>query len=290
MARQRGWRIVMRIEDLDGPRIKPGAAEQALDILRWLGIDWDEGPHVQSEDLSAYVAAMRTLAGRGLAYPSELTRKEIEEAASAPQSDAPMGEGGGHEVRFPPELRPALVARGFDDPSTNWRFATPAETVEFEDRFAGAQRRRPADSIGDFVIWTRRGQPSYQLAVVVDDARQGITHVVRGDDLLDSAARQLLLYRALALANEPRYAHLPLVIGEDGRRLAKRHGDTRLSLYRDLKVRPERVVGLLARWCGIADETEMTAKEFAARLDVDRMPREAVVFRAEDDLWLRSRT
>ncbi|HVZ94725.1 MAG TPA: glutamate--tRNA ligase family protein, partial [Phycisphaerales bacterium] len=195
MARQRSWKIVLRIEDLDGPRIKADATESTIDILRALGIDWDEGPIVQSHHLWPYEGAMRSLASRGLIYPSDLSRAQIEAAASAPQeNDATIdGVSGTGEIRFPPELRPTLLPQEFDDPNTNWRFAVPDRAVEFTDEFAGAQRTRPIDTIGDFVIWTKRGTPSYQLAVVVDDHRQGVTHIVRGDDLLDSAARQLLL-------------------------------------------------------------------------------------------------
>jgi len=284
LARRHGWRIVMRVEDLDGPRVKAGAIEAMLDTLAWVGIDWDGEVMVQSRDLSPYEAAMRELAQRGMAYPSELTRTEIEAAASAPQEGA-----GGGEVRFPASLRPSIEARAFRDTATNWRFVTPDETVRFVDAFAGEQARRPSDSIGDFVIWTKRGQPSYQLAVVVDDHRQGVTHVVRGDDLLDSAARQMLLYRALGYGDRVTYCHLPLVVGEDGRRLAKRHGDTRVATYREAGVVAERVVGLVAGWCGVVPgRTMMRADEFAARLDVSRMSREPVVFTSEDDAWLRS--
>lgn len=274
----------MRIEDLDGPRIKSGAAEAALDTLRWVGIDWDGDTLVQSEDLRPYVEAMQSLASRGMAYPSDLSRTEIEAAASAPQD---VGAAGG-EVRFPASLRPPFAARTFDEVTSNWRFVTPDDEVRFVDAFAGAQARRPSESIGDFVIWTKRGQPSYQLAVVVDDHRQGVTQVVRGDDLLDSAARQMLLYRALGYREQVAYLHLPLVVGEDGRRLAKRHGDTRVAMYREAGVAVERVVGLMAYWCGLTPQrTMMRADEFASRLDVSRMPREQVVFRAEDDRWLR---
>jgi len=173
MARQQGWRIVLRIEDLDGPRIKPGAIESSIDTLRWLGIDWDEGPIIQSHDLEPYRAAMRTLASHAVAYPSELSRTEIESAASAPQE-------GVHESVFLASLRPPLHPRGFDNPDTNWRFVVPDSAITFRDGFAGPQSHHPARSIGDFIIWTKRAQPSYQLAVVVDDHRQGITHIVRG--------------------------------------------------------------------------------------------------------------
>jgi len=285
LARQRGWRIVLRIEDLDGPRIKPGAIESTIDTLRWLGIDWDVGPIVQSRDLEPYRAAMRVLAGRALAYPSELTRGEIDAAASAPQE-------GVHETVYPVSLRPALVERAFDREGTSWRFVVRDEPVEFEDRFAGPQRQRPARTIGDFVVWTKRGQPSYQLAVVVDDHRQGVTQVVRGDDLLDSAGRQLLLYRALGLSPEPAYTHLPLVRGPDGKRLAKRHGDTRLERYRIGGAPADRVIGLLASWCGVHPRSgprPTTPAEFLARLDLSTIPHESIVFTPEDDAWLTGR-
>jgi len=288
IARQRGWRIILRIEDLDGPRIKPGAVESCVDTLRWLGIDWDEGPLIQSRDIEPYVRAMRALAARGSAYPCELTRSQIEEAASAPHAPDP-GEPAG-ETRFPAGLRPPGVGpREFLDIGANWRFATPDTAVEFHDAFAGPQRLTPAQTIGDFVVWTRRAQPAYQLAVVVDDHRQGVTQVVRGDDLLDSAARQLLLYRALGFAPEPTHTHLPLVVGPDGRRLAKRHGDTRLEAYRRAGAGAERVIGLLARWCGVvAERRELAARVFCSAFDASTMPTRPVVFTEEDDRWLRN--
>lgn len=282
LARRRGWRIVLRIEDLDGPRVKPGAIESTIDILRWLGMDWDQGPIIQSGDLEPYRAAMRTLAGRSLAYPSDLTRSEIDAAASAPQE-------GVHETPFPASLRPPLRSRPFDDETANWRFVVKPGAVEFRDALAGPQGLEPAATIGDFVIWTRRGQPAYQLAVVVDDARQGVTQVVRGNDLLDSAARQLLLYRALGLAPEPAYTHLPLIRGQDGKRLAKRHGDTRIESYRAAGVAADRVIGLLAAWCGISPHPEpMTAAAFAARLDLNTISPDDRTFTPEDHAWLLS--
>ncbi len=318
IARRTGWRIVLRIEDLDGPRIKEGSAESAISTLEWLGMDWDEGPLVQSHDLSPYTDAMRSLAAEALAYPCALTRAEIEQAASAPHgtsasvSSHPLtrGEAGersepdegsssppiarsplpiaqSSESRFPPELRPEIHARDFDDPETNWRFAVPPGAIEFTDAFVGAQRIAPAETVGDFVVWTKRAQPAYQLAVVVDDHRQGVTDIVRGDDLLDSAARQLLLYRALRLKPEPAYTHLPLVVGEDGRRLAKRHGDTRVDHYRAHGVQSERIIGLIAFWSGVQDRrAPMSASEFIRAFNLERLPPDAAVFTREDDQWL----
>lgn len=283
MARAAGWRIVLRIEDLDGPRVKPGVIDLTIDLLRWIGIDWDTGPIIQSADLAPYSDVMSRLAEASLAYPSDLSRAQIEAAASAPQD-------GTGEVRFPPELRPPLASRRFDDPASSWRFATPDTSVEFLDAAAGPQSHSPASTVGDFVVWTKRGQPSYQLAVVVDDARQHVTRIVRGNDLLDSAARQVLLYQALGLGPLPTYCHLPLVRGADGKRLAKRHGDTRLDSYRSRGVRPERLIGLLARWSGPPElrtgRFEMSASEFLGVFRLDTMPREDVVFTPEDEEWL----
>lgn len=282
LARRGGWKILLRVEDLDGPRVKPEAVAGLEDTLRWLGLDWDEGPLVQSQDLAPYRAAMKLLAESGAAFPCALTRGEIERAASAPQE-------GAHDVRYPASLRPASWERRFAEGETNWRFLAPDIPVAFTDDFYGEQACSVADIVGDFVVWTKRSLPAYQLAVVVDDARQGVTRVVRGDDLLDSAARQLLIYRALGLGPEPRYCHLPLVKGPDGKRLAKRHGESRLDEYRKAGVPAQAVVGLIAFWCGLRPErAPMTARVFADAFQLGQVPRAPVVFTAEDDAWLRS--
>jgi glutamyl-tRNA synthetase len=270
LARRRGWKIVLRVEDLDGPRVKPEASAAILDILRWLGMDWDEGPYVQSDDLSPYREAIETLVSRGAVFPCALTRGEIALAASAPQE-------GAHELVYPSSLRPASWKRTFE-PDSNWRMLAPDEELSFVDEFAGPQTIDLRKVIGDFVVWTKRGTPAYQLAVVVDDHRQGITHIVRGDDLLDSAARQLLIYRALGYSPEPSYLHLPLVKGPDGKRLAKRHGESRVESLRAAGRRPEDVVGLIAEWCGL-EPGPRTAEEFVLSLDLSRIPKEPVVFR-----------
>jgi glutamyl-tRNA synthetase len=283
LARTLDWRILLRIEDLDGPRVKPGVIDLTIDLLTWLGMDWDQGPIIQSADPEPYALAMDSLARAGAAYPSHLTRSEIDAAASAPQE-------GSHEVRFSAAWRPPITPGPFSDSGTNWRFATPDVTVQFKDALAGPQSHSPAQTIGDFILWTKRAQPSYQLAVVVDDHRQDVTQIVRGDDLLDSAARQLLLYRALRYAPEPTYTHLPLVLGHDGRRLAKRHGDTRLDAYRARGVHPHRVIALLASWCGILDggrrPARLSAEEFRQRLVLTTIPRSPIQFTPEDDQWL----
>lgn len=292
LARQNGWEIVFRVEDLDGPRVKPESAGQIQATLQWLGMEWDEGPVVQSSDLSPYVRAMEVLAWAGRSYPTAMTRTEADAALSAPQAG---GAGTGGESRFPAELRPAgsdvprrFEAAGGGEAELAWRFATPDRDVAFDDLMAGTQRINPARTIGDFVIWTKRGVPAYQLAVVVDDARQGVTHVVRGDDLLDSTARQLLLYEALGLGSGPAWLHLPLVLGPDGKRLAKRHGDTRVDTYRGLGVPVERLIGLIGWWCGIlTGRGVLSAVDFRQAFTLERLSRKPITFTHEDDQWLR---
>ena len=279
IARKRGWRVILRIEDLDESRVHEGMAQQAIDTLQWLGLDWDDEPVIQTARLSAYHDAMQTLANRGRVYPCELSRREIEEALSAPHAssaDAPL-----HAP-----IRPDAFPNRFDEPSTSWRFAVEPGRVEFDDTLMGHQRFDTDAMGGDFIVWTKRQAPSYQLAVVVDDHDAGVTQVVRGRDLLDSAARQLLLYRALGLEPEPVYTHLPLVLGHDGRRLAKRDRDTHIASY-SAQGGSERVIGLIASWAGIAPEpTPMTISAFLDAFDPDTLPREDLVFTQEDARWL----
>ena len=287
LARQNDWEIVLRIEDLDGPRIKEGAAEEAIELLEWLGLDWDEGPHYQIGNLEPYEAALTKLAELGEIYPCGCTRKQIEAASlSAPHE-------GEHELRYPGTCRPvgrtaeAVAAGSFQERGdVAWRVCVPDVPINFEDQFSGPQAFDVQQSIGDFLVRTKAGLPSYQLAVVVDDARQGIDQVVRGDDLLSSTSRQLLLYDLLQLEPCPSYIHLPLVIGTDGRRLAKRHGDSRLAYYREQGVTAERIIGLLAEWSGCGPRGKMTASEFLREFELSRMSAEAITFTPADNSWL----
>ena len=277
LARQNGWRIVLRIEDLDGPRIKRGAAELAIEDLRWLGIDWDEGPIYQSSRLDRYRAATETLLQAGAAYPCICTRKEVDAAASAPHAeDGASVYPGTCRGKFK-SLEEARASRGRE---AAVRFNTQNAVVDFQDNFSGAHHFDVEDQLGDVVIAKGDGTPAYQLAVVVDDADMNVTNIVRGDDLIDSTPRQILLYRALGVADRiPAYTHLPLVIGTDGRRLAKRHGDTRLASYRDAGVPASRVLALLAKWSGIEKTDDVTiAKDLIGRFSLDRVPRTPIVF------------
>ncbi len=284
-ARQAGWRIVLRIEDLDAPRAKPEAAAEAIELLTWLGVDWDGEAVHQSHDLAPYHAALERLRARGLAYPCPATRREIEAAASAPHADD-------HELRYPglyrppPEAAPHTYA-GLPGVETATRVIVPDGPIAFHDELLGPRAFDVQRQVGDFILETKAGMPAYQLAVVVDDARQGITEVVRGDDLLRSTSRQVLLYDLLELGPPPRYYHVPLVYGPDGRRLAKRHGDNRAATYHRLGVPAERVVGLLAAWSGVCERpTPMTAAAFGERFRWAALPREPVTFTTEDHAWL----
>jgi glutamyl-tRNA synthetase len=266
MARQAGGRVVLRIEDIDSPRVKPRAADQALADLRWLGLGWDAGPIVQTERMPLYAAALERLKERELVYPCTCTRSDIERAASAPHSDET-------EVAYPGTCagRRVADAAGLTGQSFAWRFRV-ADVPAFNDGFRGPIRLTRDAVGGDFVVWKSQGTPAYQLAVVVDDADNGITHVVRGDDLVSSTPRQLQLYRALALT-APGFVHVPLVVGSDGRRLAKRHGDTRLTSIRAAGVWADQVVGLLAWSCGWqAEPTPATAGELIPRFCLETIP------------------
>lgn len=285
LARQRGWRVLMRMEDLDGPRVKPEAVAESLDVLAWLGLRWDEPMMYQSDRHPEYEKALAALAAAGWAYPCVCTRKDVEQAASAPHADeaAPAYPGTCRGRFASAERAEAETGR-----PASWRVRVPEEPVEFEDAFAGPQRFDLRREGGDFVVFRKQGLAAYQLAVAVDDADSGVDAIVRGDDLLDSAARQIHLRRLLGLTPEPTHWHLPLVVGPDGRRLAKRHGDTRISRYRELGAPPERVLGLIGRWSGAwAERREATMEELIARFELTRLPRGPVTFTGEDDAFLR---
>jgi glutamyl-tRNA synthetase len=275
-ARSRGGRVALRIEDIDSPRVKPGAAAQACDDLRWLGLDWDEGPVVQTEQMPRYVEALARLREQELVYPCTCTRSDVERAASAPHAE--------QEGPVYPGTCAGRRARDAEAPGDHpycWRFRVPADSPSFVDDFRGPTHVDLRTAGGDFVVWKAQGTPAYQLAVVVDDARQGVTEVVRGDDLVPSTPRQLLLYRGLALT-PPRFAHVPLVVGPDGRRLAKRHGDTRLSALRAAGVRPEMLLGLLACSCGWLERVEpVTARDLRPLFRLEAIPRAPFVLTPE---------
>jgi glutamyl-tRNA synthetase len=284
LARQQGWKILLRIEDIDGPRIKPEFAQQAIDDLQWLGIDWDLGPVYQSSQILTYKSAIDELINSGYAYPCICTRKEVETAASAPHAeDGSAIYPGTCRGRFK-SVAEATASAGR---APAIRFQVPDEIIEWTDLFAGPERCDMARQLGDFVIAKADETPAYQLAVVVDDLAGGITHVVRGDDLLDSTPRQILLYRAFGESSHiPQHYHLPLVVGTDGRRLAKRHGDTRLSTLRQSGVPAGTVLKLLSRWSGIANANPATAAARLGHFAISKLSPQPIVFDSVNELAL----
>ncbi len=277
-ARSRGSRVVLRIENIDSPRVKAGADQQACRDLQWLGLDWDEGPIVQTERLEKYLAALVRLQQQELVYPCTCTRGDVESAASAPHWE--------HEGPVYPGTcagRCVLDVGKLTNRPYCWRFRVPPVSPSFVDGFRGPTHLDLRAIGGDFVVWKAprpggaESTPAYQLAVVVDDAGQGVTEVVRGDDLIPSTPRQLLLYQALGLT-PPQFVHVPLVVGPDGRRLAKRHGDTRLSALREAGARPEMLLGLLAwscRW--IPAIAPIRAHDLIPLFRLETVPREPFV-------------
>lgn len=268
-ARSCGGRVIMRMEDLDHPRDKPGAAAAAVDDLRWLGFDWDE-EYVQSMRRDVYREALEKLVSTGLAYPCICSRRDVECAQSAPHAGEQLKYAGTCRGRFG-SWDEAASAKGAP-PCWRFRVNPPAE-VSFLDAFAGRFEQDVAATLGDFALARDEFGAGYTLASVVDDAAMGVTEVVRGDDLLPATPSHILLQRALGLP-EPEYCHVPLVVGPDGRRLAKRHGDTRISAFRAAGVRPEAIVGRLAASCGWAEPGEsVSLEELLPRFDLKAVPR-----------------
>lgn len=245
--RARGGTLVFRNEDLDGQRSRPEFVQAMFDDLRWLGIAWQEGPDVggpyapygQSRRRNFYLDGWRRLLAGGFLYPCTCSRKDLEGMAQAPHGD--------DEPLYPGRCRPAAPTVFSEEApaGVNWRFRVPpGERVEFDDLRQGRQSFVAGKDFGDFLVWRRDDVPSYQLAVVVDDAAMRITEVVRGADLLKSTARQILLARALGVP-VPAYYHCNLVTDAQGARLAKRHDALSLRALRQAGVSPQQ---LRAAW------------------------------------------
>lgn len=242
-ARQNNGQLILRNEDLDPQRCRPEYMKAMFEDLRWLGIAWSEGPdcggpfapYSQSERRNHYLDAWKKLRDQGWIYPCTCSRKDVAQAAAAPNEtdDEPI---------YPGKCRHREDASEFKNPvGVNWRFRVPDDSsVTFEDGHFGRQVLTSGRDFGDFIVWRRDDVPAYQLAVVVDDAAMQITEVVRGADLLKSTARQILLLQALGLAI-PNYYHCNLVRDDAGVRLAKRHDALSIRKLRELGWTPEQV-------------------------------------------------
>ena len=260
-ARLAAGSLLLRNDDLDRARCRPEYVAAMIEDLRWLGLDWSEGPDLggphapydQSARLPLYRAALERLHAAGLIFPWTRSRRDVESAAGAPHEN-----GIDDEPVYPPEFRPPT-----DAPlpplgtcvSVNWRFRVPdGETLRFNDGAAGPQHATAGRDFGDFIVWRKDDTPSYQLACAVDDAAMRVTEVVRGADLIRSTFRQLLLFRALK-APAPAFYHCPLVTDAAGVRLAKRHDALSLRELRRQGVSPESLRERFAHECHVTAPT-----------------------------------
>ena len=265
-ARVQNGQFVMRVEDLDTPRVRavgPETTQRMLDDLRWLGLNWDEGPdisgpyapYIQSERLDIYHTSLRKLQDAGFVYPCYCTRAEIAHAssiASAPQ------QGAGDAPRYAGTCRTLTDAQRREyeaqgrRPSLRFRVENE-RIVTFTDLLVGPVTQHVQQSVGDFILYRSDGIFAYQFAVVVDDALMHINQVVRGLDLLSSTPRQILLYEALDFPI-PTFAHVPLILDADGKRLAKRSQSMGLDPLRAAGMTPQQIVGQLAASCGLVEQ------------------------------------
>ena len=279
--RKAGGTIVLRIEDIDQPRSKPEYAAQLLEDMRWLGLDWDEGPDIggpyapyeQSRRLRLYEEALHQLERNGWLYPCYCSRAQRMKIASAPHGLS--GEGPAYPGlcrRLSEQERAERAAHK----RPAYRFALPDRSFHFDDLYLGPQSF-PAGAGGDFIVRRADDIFAYQLAVVVDDAAMNISDVLRGIDLLDSTPRQLALFDALGL-QAPRYTHVPLIHGPDGKRLAKRHGAININDMRRAGVPPQRITGILAWMSGLIERPEpVRCEELIDEFDLDKIPKQPVV-------------
>lgn len=305
IARHQSGELVLRIEDLETPRIKTWASQQAIDDLKWLGLDWDRSPIdnpsiplIQSERISRYQEILDQLISSEQAYPCTCSRSDIESMAGAPhevlQNDNPLNFistdiGTVYPGTCSHRRSIDAITLIKENRSFAWRFRMPTKSIGWSDSYFGPQSlENPSKSLGDFVIARMNKTPAYQLAVVVDDHDMKITQVTRGSDLLVSTYRQIALYDQLGWKH-PVFFHAPLVVGLDGRRLAKRHGDTRLSTLRAAKIAPEVLIGFLAFRSGLLQKYEpISARQLLHRSSVllddlkSILPREPLCFDSND--------
>lgn len=262
-AAEHHGQLIFRNEDLDSQRCRPEFVQAMMDDLRWLGIEWVEGPdcggpvgpYAQSERRGYYLEAWKKLRDLGMIYSCTCSRKDVAQSTGAPNDldDEPVYPGkcrpqtcGDSRLGCPAKAWPERVEgakpSGPNEPAgVNWRFRVPdGEEISFTDLHLGEQRIIAGRHFGDFIVWRRDDVPAYQLAVVVDDAAMSITEVVRGADLLKSTARQILLFRALGLP-VPSYYHCDLVRDENGVRLAKRHDSLSIRKLREMGWTAEQV-------------------------------------------------
>ena len=278
--------LIMRIEDLDRPRVKPGSTEQILTDLRWLGLDWDEGPdvggpvgpYIQSDRDPWYHQMMALLEQQSLVFPCFCSRKDIERLASAPH---------GHTLTYPGSCRDLdsagreLAQARHPNRAPAWRVKVPSQTFVARDQVLGEISQDLEGDVGDFVVWRSDGLFAYQLAVVVDDALMGISHITRGADLFPSSPRQMYLWQLLQYP-QPEFWHIPLMLDETGRKMSKRDGSASIAEFRGRGGSCAALVGSLAASLGLVPVgTELTAAELLQSLTLQEL--RAALQRAADE-------
>jgi len=276
LARGQGGTFILRIEDTDAERSTEEATQAILDSMTWLGLDWDEGPYFQSQRLGVYLEYIQKLLDAGRAYYCHCTAEEVAERRQQAMADGrkPKYDGLCRDRNLGPA--PGAVVR-FKSPlggTTNW-----PDLIKGPIAFDNTE-------LDDLVILRSDGQPTYNLAVVVDDVTMGLTHVIRGDDHVNNTPRQILIYQALG-APLPLFGHVPMILGEDKKRLSKRHGAASVTAYRDMGYLPEALVNYLVRlgW-SYGDQEIFTRRELIEKFRIEDVGRSAGVFSPEKLLWL----
>ncbi len=284
LARQQGGVFVLRIEDTDRERSSEEHTRAILHGLEWLGIDWDEGPHFQSEGLERHRADVRKLLDAGRAFrdfstPEEVARDREEDR----EAGKPLRLARGRAEALGPEEESGRLQSG---ERFAVRFRVPDGETVWDDLVHGDMRFQNGD-LDDLVILRGDGSPIYNMAVVSDDAHMKITHVIRGDDHLSNTPKQILIYQALELP-VPRFGHVPLILGPDGKRLSKRHGATAVAEYEGDGILPSAMFNFLSLlgWSPGDDQEVMTPQELVARFSMERVLKKSAVFDVQKLEWL----
>ena len=280
VARQQGGVLVLRIEDTDRERSSEEMTRAILDGLTWLGLDWDEGPFHQADGFERHRREVDRLLELGHAYRCFCTPDELQARREA------LGEEYRYERTCAAVTREEAERRLAEGAPYTVRFRVPEGATEWEDLVHGTTRWRNED-IEDFIVLRTDGTPIYNLAVVSDDISMRISHVLRGDDHLSNTPKQILLYRALG-AEVPRFGHLPMILGTDGKRLSKRHGATSVGEYRDRGLLPSALLNFLALlgWNPGDEQEIMSSEELIERFSLDRINKKSSVFDPEKLEWM----
>jgi glutamyl-tRNA synthetase len=288
-TRSKDGEFILRVEDLDSQRSKGEFTRANIEELRWLGLDWDEGPdiggtyqpYLQSQRYTLYQEALETLQRNGQLFECYLSRKDLQDVASAPHEK--LFVYGEKERKLNEEVKEQKLR---ENKTPSLRFRVTDKTIELDDLLAGKEFFSTRRDVGDFVVRRADGEWAYQLAVVVDDIAMNMSEVVRGDDLLNSTATQLLLYEALR-AVPPRFMHVPLLADETGQRMSKRKGSLTLASLKERGVKPQRVVGLLAFSLGLLEKPEEAVpRDLLNGYNLQKYDRALLELKQEHFAWL----